>query len=60
CAEAHDDLTGAGGAGQVIMSFSAVPVGGTGAAPIPTMSEWGLIALSSLLALFAFARVRRR
>ena len=28
-------------------------------ASIPTLSEWGLFALSSLLALFAVGRVRR-
>jgi hypothetical protein len=30
------------------------------AAPIPTLSEWAMIFLASLMALFAFARTRRR
>ncbi|HBK01288.1 MAG TPA: hypothetical protein DDZ62_15920 [Delftia acidovorans] len=29
-------------------------------APVPTLSEWGIIALSSLLAMFGTARIRRR
>ena len=33
---------------------------GTGVTAIPTLSEWGLIILTSLLALFGLAQVRRR
>jgi hypothetical protein len=32
----------------------------TGAASIPTLSEWGMIVLSGLMLLFGMARVRRR
>ncbi|MDR2334961.1 MAG: IPTL-CTERM sorting domain-containing protein [Burkholderiaceae bacterium] len=28
--------------------------------PVPTLGEWGLVALSSLLAMFGLARSRRR
>jgi sugar lactone lactonase YvrE len=39
-------------------AVQAAPVVSTAA--IPTLSEWGVIALSSLLALFGLARMRRR
>ncbi|WP_198973010.1 IPTL-CTERM sorting domain-containing protein [Xylophilus sp. ASV27] len=32
----------------------------TASAPVPTLSQWGIIALSSLMAMAAIARVRRR
>ncbi|RYF22311.1 MAG: IPTL-CTERM sorting domain-containing protein, partial [Comamonadaceae bacterium] len=52
------DASGSGGAGQVIMTFSAGLAVTT--APIPTMGEWSLILLSSLVAMFGIARVRSR
>jgi hypothetical protein len=43
---------------QQSFAVAAAPVPTTPAS-IPTLSEWGLLALSSLLALFAVGRVRR-
>lgn len=42
---------------RIIYSNTAAPAV---AAPIPTVSEWGIIGLSSFMAIFAFARMRRR
>ncbi|AVS78315.1 hypothetical protein C8234_09735 [Paracidovorax avenae] len=36
------------------------PVNGGSAAPIPTVSEWGLILMASLLGFFGIARLRRQ
>ena len=41
------------------MAQTPPPVTGT-AAPIPTVSEWGLILMASLLGLFGIARLRRQ
>lgn len=51
--------TGAAGMGLDAVSFD---VTGSAAAPasIPTLSEWALIGLSSLVAMFGIARMRRR
>ena len=51
--------TGGAGMGLDAVSFD---VTGSAAAPasIPTLSEWALIGLSSLVALFGIARMRRR
>ncbi|WP_225976098.1 IPTL-CTERM sorting domain-containing protein [Paracidovorax avenae] len=38
-----------------VFSQPAAPV-----AAIPTLSEWGMVAMSSLLALFAIGTIRRR
>ncbi len=49
----------AGQTGRVVMTFSAPPVAAT-TASIPTLSEWGLILMSSLVAILGIARTRRR
>lgn len=46
-----------GGSGKVKMTFSAPPLGTVNS--IPTMSEWGLLILGSLMAVFGLLRVRR-
>ena len=43
----------------VSVSMAQPPVTGT-ASPIPTVSEWGLILMASLLGLFGIARLRRQ
>ena len=43
----------------ITVTAPVVPVTPAAPASIPTLSEWGLLALSSLLALFAVGRVRR-
>jgi len=40
--------------------FGVGPVSVAAAAPIPTLSEWGMIFLSSLVAMFGMTQVRRR
>ncbi len=42
----------------VSVAMAAAPV--TTAAPIPTVSEWGLILMASLLGMFGIARLRRQ
>ncbi|WP_376781545.1 IPTL-CTERM sorting domain-containing protein [Delftia acidovorans] len=54
------DRTQPGKDGRVMMAFTAVPVGPGASTSIPTLSEWGLIFTSSMLALFGIARMRRR
>ncbi|ADX47137.1 MULTISPECIES: IPTL-CTERM sorting domain-containing protein [Paracidovorax] len=45
----------------ITVAGSTTPVGGGGTvASIPTLSEWGVILMSGLLALFGLARTRRR
>ncbi|ABM32515.1 IPTL-CTERM sorting domain-containing protein [Paracidovorax citrulli] len=46
----------------ITVTGSTTPVGGGGGtvASIPTLSEWGMVLLSGLLALFGVARMRRR
>ena len=39
---------------------SGVAMAATSAEPIPTLSEWGLIFLSSLMAMFGIKQTRRR
>jgi hypothetical protein len=53
---------GWGGDGQVIMHFAFAPPPVVPATPasIPTLSEWGVIAVSSLLAMFGIAGIRRK
>jgi hypothetical protein len=52
-----DTFTGADG----VINDPAVPVPlGSGPASIPTLSEWGMIILASLMALFGLWQVRRR
>lgn len=41
-------------------SLTAAFVSAAAPASIPTLSEWGLIAMSSILAMFGIARIRRR
>jgi hypothetical protein len=48
------------GAGANADSFTVVINAAPPAASIPTLSEWGLIGISGLVALFGLARVRRR
>lgn len=52
-------LTTGGIAGAFNVTTLAAPVGAA-AIGIPTLSEWGMIILSGLLALFGLAQVRRR
>jgi hypothetical protein len=49
--------TGNGADGSIRLTFSASP---PSAHAIPTLGEWGLIALSCLLAIFGLAGTRRR
>lgn len=47
--------------GTASESYSIViAAAATNVAPVPTLSEWGVIALSALLALFGIARTRRQ
>lgn len=49
------------GAGPTADSFTIViPAPGLSASPIPTLSEWALIALASIMAMFGMVRMRRR
>jgi hypothetical protein len=48
------------GTGTIVNDDPAPPAPGGGATAIPTLSEWGLILLSGLLALGTTLRVRRR
>lgn len=48
------------GAGPTADSFTVVISAAPQTQAIPTLSEWGVIGLSSLLALFGLARMRRR
>lgn len=45
--------SGAGGSGSVVLTFSATP------AAIPTLGEWGMIFMASLMAMFGIRRMRR-
>lgn len=52
-----DDPAVAGAANPTSFTVAAVPV--VAAAAIPTLSEWALVGLASIMALFGLARVRR-
>jgi hypothetical protein len=45
--------SGAGGSGSVVLTFSATP------AAIPTLGEWAMIFMASLMAMFGIRRMRR-
>src|SRR3990167_670469 len=51
---------GVGCAGDVLVSIEVDLCPGAAPSAIPTLSEWGLIAMSSLVAMFGFAGLRRR
>lgn len=57
----HLITAGDGGDGMVRMSFKAViPEISSPAKPVPTISDWALASLFSLLAIFGVARLRKR
>jgi len=45
---------------RVLLVMSSVDeMGSSQAAPIPTLSEWAMIMMASLMGMFAFVRIRR-
>lgn len=44
----------------ITVTGNVAPVSGAGAASVPTLSQWGLMLMAGVLALFGFAYTRRR
>jgi hypothetical protein len=53
-------ITVTGNDGGVASETYSIVIAAADVAPVPTLSEWGVIALSGLLAMFGLARMRRR
>ncbi len=51
---------GRGGTSASTVTFTPVVVPPVAATPVPALNQWGLIGLTSLLAMFGFAQTRRR
>ena len=49
-----------GGANFASQAYSVTTIAAPAPASIPTLSEWGLIFMSSILAMFGITRIRRR
>jgi hypothetical protein len=58
--DAAATATGAAIACTFTNTFTGVVVGGSGAAPVPTLSEWAMILMAALMAMIAYRGLRRR
>lgn len=60
CSGATCVLSNITAARTVVASFTAAPVPTASVASIPTLSEWAMILLATLMAMLGLARVRRK
>ncbi len=45
---------------EIALGGGASYIAAAGPTPVPTLSEWAMIFLASLMGMFAFARIRRQ